>query len=95
MADVKPDNHGKGVKDSPEEIPVDTPVKVKTTVAPIRTIFEGPLAAAKDYVERNYPRVHVNPQNPADEPQPDVSISGEAAGGEMFFWGPEEGWETA
>jgi hypothetical protein len=79
----------------PPDIPEDTQVKVKTTAPPIRTLFEGRLADAKTYVERNFPRVHVNPQNPADEPQPDVSIQGETGGGEMFYWGPEEGWETA
>jgi hypothetical protein len=95
MADVKPDAHGKDVRQSPKEIPADTAVKVKTTNPPVRTLFEGRLDDSKNYVETNFPRVHVNPQNPADEPQPDVSISGETLDGEMFYWGPQEGWETA
>jgi hypothetical protein len=69
-------------------------VKVKTTGQPVRTVFEGPEEAAKTYVENNFPRVHVNPQNPADEPTPDVVVTG-GSGGDQSYWGPEEGWEKA
>lgn len=55
-----------------------------------RVYFKGTDDAARDYVERNYPRHHVDPAAPTlEQPEPDVYFVG-ASGGKEMYLGPEE-----
>jgi hypothetical protein len=63
-----------------------------------RKLFEGPLNAAKAFVESRFPRVHVDPQSAVENPQPDVKVVDDD-GGEHTFHGadaPETdgGWQA-
>jgi hypothetical protein len=58
-----------------------------------RVLFKGPENAARDFVEANFPRHHVDPAAPVmEEPEADVYLVG--AGGKEMYLGPEheEGW---
>lgn len=39
-----------------------------------RTVHEGSEKTAREYVQRHYPRVHVDPGNVADQPVADVHV---------------------
>lgn len=55
-----------------------------------RVYFKGTEDACRDYVERNFPRHHVDPASPVmDEPQTDVYFVGNNGVQEMYL-GPEE-----
>jgi len=55
-----------------------------------RVLFSGTEAAARDYVENNFPRHHVDPASPAMVvPEPDVLFVGSNGKKEMYL-GPEE-----
>ena len=55
-----------------------------------RVLFKGSEDDARDYVERNFPRHHVDPAAPAMEsPEPDVYLVGQGGQKEMYL-GPEE-----
>jgi len=54
-----------------------------------RVLFKGTDDAARDYIEHNFPRHHIDPASPALEtPEPDVYLVG--AGGKEMYLGPEE-----
>ena len=58
-----------------------------------RVVFRGPEDAARDFVEANYPRHHVDPAAPVMEnPEPDVYLVN--GGQKEMYLGPEheEGW---
>jgi hypothetical protein len=55
-----------------------------------RVLFKGNEDDARDFVERNFPRHHVDPAAPAMEsPEPDVLFVGSNGKQEMYL-GPEE-----
>lgn len=55
-----------------------------------RILFKGTDNDARDFVERNFPRHHVDPAAPTMEaPEPDVYFYS-AAGGKEAYFGPEE-----
>jgi len=54
-----------------------------------RVLFKGTDSDARDFVEQNFPRHHVDPTAPAMEvPEPDVYLVG--SGGKEMYLGPEE-----
>ncbi len=69
-----------------------TETKVVSAANENRVLFKGTEEDARDFVETNFPRHHVDPTAPVmDEPEPDVYLVG--SGGKEMFLGPEEGWE--
>jgi hypothetical protein len=75
-------------KESKEKTPVTA--KVVTVQPPKRLLFEGPLEAAQDYVENNFPRHHVDPTSTVENPQTDVHVE-TSDGQTMRYFGEE--WE--
>lgn len=68
-----------------------TPIECKVTDArnENRVLFKGTEDAARDYVERNFPRHHSDPMSPVMEsPQVDVFFYG--PNGKEMYLGPEE-----
>jgi hypothetical protein len=65
-------------------------VKVVSFQNQNRTLFSGTEDAARDYVEQNFPRHHVDPQAPVmDTPEPDVLLVLPGGVQEMYL-GPED-----
>jgi hypothetical protein len=64
--------------------------KVVSAANENRVVFKGTEDDARDYVERNFPRHHVDPAAPAMEaPEPDVYLVTGNGKKEMYL-GPEE-----
>jgi hypothetical protein len=58
-----------------------------------RVLFHGTEDDARDFVEQNFPRHHVDPAAPTmEEPEPDVYLVGKS--GKEMYLGPEheDGW---
>lgn len=64
--------------------------KVVSAANKNRVLFHGNDDDARDFVERNFPRHHVDPAAPAmEQPEPDVLLVSPGGAEEMYL-GPEE-----
>ena len=55
-----------------------------------RVHFEGPDDDARQYVENNFPRTHVEPGSGIEDPQPDVYLQTDKGGKEQLVGGEWE-----
>lgn len=62
--------------------------KVFSNLQANRVLFEGPDDAAQEFVENNFPRVHVDAAVVVENPQPDVHVVLDK-GGKVQFNGEE------